>query len=122
MRILVLEDSPERIGEFVNMFGDHSLVIVNTAADAISFLSTSKFDVVFLDHDLGGKVYVDSEEENTGYQVAKMLPVSLNRHTPVIIHSWNGAGAKRMLNALKDHDAQVVYKIFGNFDRSILRP
>lgn len=122
MRLLILEDDPSRVHEFYKMFEDHSLVVVNTAADAISFLSTSKFNAIFLDHDLGGKTYVDSDNENTGYQVAKMLSVSINRHTPVVIHSWNGVGAKRMLNALKDHDAQVVHILFGNFDKGILRP
>jgi len=122
MRLLMLEDDPERVKHFYEMFEDQCLVIVNSADDAISFVTTSKFDAIFLDHDLGGKTYVDSDNKNTGYQVAKVIPQSINSTTPIIIHSWNGVGAKRMQNALKDQDAQVVHILFGNFDKSILRP
>ena len=122
MRILILEDSEERVKQFFLMFGDdHSLVVVNSAADAISLATTSKFSVIFLDHDLGGKTFVDSNEENTGYQVAKILPTSINKTTPIIIHSWNGPGVKRMKRALETHEAQVVDIIFGNFGKDILK-
>lgn len=121
MRILILEDSADRMKEFCVLFGDNNLVIVNSAADAISFATTSKFDFIFLDHDLGGKVYVDSNNENTGYRVAKILPNSINNKTPIVIHSWNGPGVLKMMEALKTHEGQVRQIIFGNFDKNIVR-
>ena len=120
MRILILEDNGDRVKKFFEMFEEYSLVVVNSAADAISFASTSKFDAIFLDHDLGGKVYVNSEDENTGYQVAKMLSVSINHRTPVVIHSWNPDGAKKMKEALRDHNAQVEIVPFETFGSEIL--
>jgi len=121
MRILILEDDSDRVKKFYEMFNDHSLVVVNNSKDAISFVTTFKFNVIFLDHDLGGQVYVDSDNDNTGYQVAKVIPNSINSHTPVVIHSWNVVGAKRMQQVLEHQKAQVVHILFGNFDVGILK-
>ena len=121
MKIMILEDSAERVISFYNMFNNQSLTIVNTAEDAINLVNYIKFDVIFLDHDLGERVYVDSEEKNTGYQVAKILSDSMNSKTPIIIHSWNPIGVKNMKNTLKNHKAQVVDIPFGNFDQNLLK-
>jgi len=119
MKILILEDDGERVRSFYDMFCDDSLVVVNSSLSAIFLIRELKFDVIFLDHDLGGQTYVDSEEQNTGYQVSKIIDDSINKLTPIIIHSWNQIGVKRMKEVLKDHKGQVVSVPFGNFDRNI---
>jgi len=120
-KILILEDDPNRVLKFYEMFEYHSLTITNTSEAAIEIASSHKFDVIFLDHDLDGRVYVNSDEKNTGYQVAKILPSTINKNTPVIIHSWNGVGAKRMMGAMNESGMNSKIIHFGYFDSSIIK-
>lgn len=105
------------------MFVDHDIVVANCAGTAKKILDACEFNIVFLDHDLGGKVYVNSEEENTGYQVAKYIPSTNNNKTKVVIHSWNRCGAQRMLDVLS-YDEKFIGDVkaimFETFDKSIL--
>ena len=55
MRIFILEDDKERIAAFASMFGQHITVFTNNVVLARSILTYSKFDCIFLDHDLEGK-------------------------------------------------------------------
>ena len=97
MNILILEDDPERIRCFKRWFSRHNLTVVNHAQDAIDNLRTKEFSLVFLDHDLDGRVFVPSDEPNTGFQVAvRFGEFSRNFGTNVIIHSMNGPAAQRM--------------------------
>jgi CheY-like chemotaxis protein len=121
MKILILEDDPQRVYVFYGMLAEHDLVVVNSANEAITLINDYKFNRIFLDHDLGGKVYVDSDEENTGYQVAKILPNSNNDSTTVVVHSWNKKGVTNMLSALKDHSGKVIVCPFEDFGKEILR-
>ena len=113
MNILVLEDDPERQNKFRKNFIGHSLIIVDTATEAISLLSTRQWQWLFLDHDLGGKVFVFSGK-GTGYEVACWLEEHPDRIPDrVIIHSFNPAGMKRMAMALKE-----AYIVPGAWDMS----
>jgi CheY-like chemotaxis protein len=96
MDILILDDDLCR-HEFFNMaLIGHIVKSTTTAAETIEELKSNNFDVVFLDHDLGGQQMVESGD-NTGYEVAKWLSEHPNRiPNQVIIHSFNPAGAKNM--------------------------
>jgi len=61
MKILILDDDPNRLYQFcVNLTG-HDTTCVQTAEDCIEKISNNDpFDAIFLDHDLGGKTYVKS--------------------------------------------------------------
>jgi hypothetical protein len=103
-KIFVLEDDPSRIKWFQQKFCMIPLVkIMSMALPAKKELHNQKYDLIFLDHDLDNDVYVDSHEDldaiqwNTGYQVMKGIPLSVNKDTPVIIHSLNTVGAANML-------------------------
>ncbi len=100
MKILILEDDKERQRLFRENLKDHVLTIVETSKLAIKNLTNERWDIAFLDHDLGGKVYVPSGE-NTGYEVAKFLEEN-EKYIPkyVIIHSLNVVGANNMEQAL----------------------
>ena len=100
MKILILEDSGERTKWFSDWFVAEEVIITNNAKVAIALLHSVEFDMVFLDHDLGGQTFIDSDDENCGYQVTKALPSTINRSTHVVIHSHNNAAAKRMVNSL----------------------
>jgi CheY-like chemotaxis protein len=103
-KVLFLDDSKERQTQFANVFKvpDTSVDYVDTADEAMRALKDKVYDVTFLDHDLGGKIFV-KEVEGTGYQVAlfiKKLPPE-RRPYQVIIHTHNPDGARRMYESLK---------------------
>ena len=104
MRILILDDDDSRHTQFKRNFIGYLLTCVHTSQEAIDHLQNNEYDAVFLDHDLGGKVYVDSfGDESTGYTVAKWLSENPSRKPRAIyIHSFNPVGAARMQSILPD--------------------
>lgn len=118
-KILILEDNPERIKWFSEQFITHTLVVVNEARMCMTILKKIKFDQIFLDHDLGGEVYVPfdgpNKKLNTGSYIAEHLSNTQNRGVPVIIHSHNHIAAKHMCDILKsdpEYTGQVIVKPF----------
>jgi len=111
MNILVVEDDPNRIAWFKNKISV-GLDICTTAKDAVARVNSKKYDFIFLDHDLGGRVFVPSEDEETGYTVAKAIAESSNKNTDVIVHSMNPVGAENICRVLP----QALRRPFGTFD------
>lgn len=100
MKILILEDSVTRINKFKTELKKHDLYFfdkVNEAKEAVILLGP--FDYYFLDHDLDGEIYVDSNNKNTGYQFAKFLAQE-GIKAEFIIHSMNVVGVQNMKNEL----------------------
>ena len=102
-KVLFLDDDPARHRRaalrFVNHCTYHS---ATTAEQAIAILDAeSPFDLVMLDHDLGGTQYAPSDEKS-GYQVAKHIAAMPAEKLPtqVIVHSFNPVGAQNMVNVL----------------------
>jgi CheY-like chemotaxis protein len=100
MKVLFLDDDPTRQKAMKAMLP--GITQVYTADGAIKALSAGDYSEIFLDHDLGGKVYVDSKEYNTGMTVAKWL-TKHKQDATIVIHSYNAAGARNMAVALKDY-------------------
>jgi len=98
MKILLIEDSQERINQFKEWF-PCNIDIAEDAKTAIELLKINTYNLFFFDHDLGGLVFVDSKEENTGYTVAKYIAENKIKGN-AIIHSWNPEGAKNIQNIL----------------------
>lgn len=102
MKVLILEDDPIRIKIFDKKLKGHDLYFFTEVADAIEAVKNfGPFDYYFLDHDLGGEIYVDSNKENTGYQFAKFLAES-KATGKMYIHSMNGVGAQNMKAVLPE--------------------
>lgn len=121
MKILVLEDNEERRVFFKKaLFGTETDYVVD-ANSCIEKINTVKYDLLFLDHDLGGKVFVNPHEENTGYQVALALKNSLNKKTPVIIHSWNRPASIKMNYEIGKHAVWIPFG-FINFKQLLKEP
>ncbi len=110
MKVLFLDDDHNRIRKAREYFSEDALFVAETAPQAISILEKeSKFDVVSLDHDLGGKVYCPSDEFS-GYEVANYIagmPVE-RRPYRVVVHTYNPAGADNMMRALKDKVPELL--------------
>jgi CheY-like chemotaxis protein len=85
---------------------------VDTAKDCIEILETEQFDVVFLDHDLGGEVYVSEANTNTGSEVVRWLMLHVMDLNPyIIVHSHNTVAAERMQGNLQRAAFSHVYRI-----------
>jgi len=107
MKILVLEDNIYRIKKFQQELIGHIVDFAATANAAIDFLNDNLYDIIFLDHDLGGKENIDSKEENTGYTVAKFISTTFSVKPIIVIHSCNPIGAKN-INKLLSKDSIIV--------------
>ena len=108
MKLFILEDSQSRITLFNSWYVDHELTMTDDAMEAIEILKRDKFDVIFLDHDLDQRTFVDSSEPNTGYTVAKEIPNTVNVNTQVILHSMNPDGVNNMAAVLKANNPQKI--------------
>ena len=108
MNILILEDDQTRVVSFQKWFKEDDVTVTDSSDKAISLLEETKFDLIMLDHDLGGRHYVASEEYDTGFRVAKAIPDSINKDTRIIIHSHNPIGAQNMKNILKSSNALII--------------
>ena len=99
-KILVLEDSPERIEWFQKNFNKVDFYFCKNVNAAWGLLHIQKFDIIYLDHDLG-------EDAQTGYDFAKILAEEIREkritNNPTIyIHTSNPGGAENMKSVLKD--------------------
>ena len=107
MKILVLDDMEERQKWFADKLPKYvdnpEIFVAKDVDEAIKcFQEINEFDIMFLDHDLGGRIYVDSNDPNTGYQVAKYMVENGIKGKEIIIHTLNYAGAQNMMALLPD--------------------
>jgi len=108
MKIMVLEDSPDRIARFQEALAGHEVTICQDVNVAKEFIKVNKVEYMFLDHDLGGLHHVESTEPNTGYAFVKFLVENkLAQDTSIVIHSMNYPGASNMFALLKRHGYKV---------------
>ncbi len=114
-RILILEDDPSRAARFVEelpLDSGYDVTICTTAKAALEALRLHSFDAIFLDHDLGGEVFVDSAREDTGAEVARWMVTSgLDAHTFVAVHSMNPQGAANITNILVEDGGFYVFLV-----------
>jgi CheY-like chemotaxis protein len=100
LKIFILEDDEFRLKyikeQLKAVFKDYEIISCNNVIEAKHILESSVFDYIFLDHDLGGKQFVDSNDANTGYQVAKFINEKKIKYDKCIIHSLNYPGAMKM--------------------------
>ena len=108
-RILILEDDPLRIAAFKRRFLEirdkhpFELDFVDNAQECIEKLSKIKYVLFFADHDLGGEVYVPTDNKNTGSEVARWIknnPENINKDTIVLVHSYNSQAAITMVEMI----------------------
>lgn len=112
MNILILEDNIDRINKFKELFDNQELFIFDNVKDAYHACVNNEFAVMFLDHDLDNRIWVNSNEENTGYQFIKYLVENNNhqcKNSLIYIHSMNPVGANNMLNLLLDNGYDGIW-------------
>lgn len=96
LKILFLDDDPYRHGQFTKKQPMGIVTTCWTAEECITLLKTNKWDIVWLDHDLG--------EGHTGMVVVDFIVALQQEQRPdvVIIHSSNIVARKEMLLRLQD--------------------
>jgi CheY-like chemotaxis protein len=113
MKVLVLEDNKYRIEKFKQLFSYQELVFVDDIQIAYKLCQTNEFDVLMLDHDLDGRIWVDSNDENTGYQFVKKIVNNIDhkitKQTIIYVHSMNPIGANKMVNLLRDNGYDGIW-------------
>ena len=71
---------------------------------SLMFLKNQTYDLIFLDHDLGGKVYEEINGYNTGSLLARIISEEkiYLHNAKIIVHSLNPDGSKYMVSKIKD--------------------
>lgn len=119
MKVLIIEDNIERQEKFKKLFQNQQVYIFDNIIDAFEACKSIEFNIACLDHDLDHRVWVDSNEENTGYNFLRLI-LNYNNQTNktilkrslIYIHSMNVVGANRMLNLLKDEGYDGIWYPF----------
>lgn len=104
-KVLFLDDDPRRTAEIRERAEEigFDITTVETADDCIAALKSGTFDLVMLDHDLGGETYCDSSRLDCGMEVVRWIKANGGDHGGFIIHTMNEMAAAAMfmeLNAL----------------------
>jgi len=103
--ILFLDDSEDRTNFFLKFFPEACCV---KEADECTNMLLKSWDVVYLDHDLGGKVLVSESESNTGSEVVRWVKNNRPDVKLFIIHSMNFPAVDNMRKNLEDCHYPVV--------------
>ncbi len=103
LKILIIEDSPERQGILKNLFREHAWILANTAKRANTLVSVYDFDIISLDYDLDG--------EERGDVVAEFIKRSRNVNAKVLVHSMNVQGVALIQKHLPNSIAIPISKI-----------
>ncbi|MBI5548922.1 MAG: hypothetical protein HY901_33995 [Deltaproteobacteria bacterium] len=116
MRVLFLDDDAYRHDCFARRLPDEEIRHVHGHDEALTALSTTRFDVVYLDHDLEDFRAVEPSELNkTGLDVARFIAGSVAaelRPAKVVVHSWNESGARQMAEILRTAGIPVLLEPF----------
>lgn len=100
IEILFLDDSIPRQAIFRSEIP--SATIVDTAPKTIQKLEDQNWHFVFLDHDLNGEHYVDSERKDCGMEVVRWIKENKPKIDKIVCHSLNEKARKIMVTELKE--------------------
>lgn len=99
-RVFVLEDEDYRLDFFAERFGIPRTQMFRHPDDLVRAVQAVEGAVlVFLDHDLGLRIWEPYPREITGADAAKAL-AEIGRPGAYLVHSLNLAGAQRMVGHL----------------------
>jgi DNA-binding NarL/FixJ family response regulator len=113
MNILILEDDVYRQEKFKELFKNQEVHIFNRVIDAFKKCQEQTFDILCLDHDLGGKIWQNSNEPDTGYTFVRLLiENNLQKNALIYVHSMNPIGANKMVNYLYDNNYDGIWRPF----------
>lgn len=114
--VLFLDDDFRRTDEFLARMRAQpcTLVTVTTVEECIVRLGERSYDLVLLDHDLGGETFVDSARDDTGMEVVRWLKGNPGDHAGFVVHSMNAVAAAAMYFELSGMGYPVHQAVFGS--------
>ena len=123
IRLLIIEDSEERIGLFRQwMPADIQALFVRSAGRAVRVLELDRGAVyagICLDHDLNEQMLVREEREVNGVEVVRRLVRHISRDVPILVHSMNFGGATSMTRMLMAQGFSVTRIPFKNMHEGV---
>lgn len=119
MRVLIIEDSEERIKKFREHFIGNTVVFTKDVSEAKNLIDKAGWNLICLDHDLNDEDLMTSKVEGTGHEVARYMIENMNeddkKQLTVIIHSYNIGKAKVMEEELQQSGFTVHQIPFDSF-------
>jgi CheY-like chemotaxis protein len=113
MKIFILEDDHGRIFLLRKWLQGQNITQVDSCASFGAFVPP--YDLILLDHDLGGRQLEQNEDD--GAQFAKLIVKKYGTQdrpeTIVIVHSFNPAGAYAIGRAMSEAGYNVILAPFG---------
>lgn len=108
MKVLILEDSIERIKKFKQKLIGHIYTITKDTKECIELLKKEDWDYIFLDHDMGS--IFEKPGEGTGYEVAEWIARHPDKSPRrILLHTANNVGASAMMLVLGRAGIRATY-------------
>lgn len=92
LRVLIVENDPERLKVFADIFRHHAWISVNTVPKAKRYLSAFQFDVIMLDYDL--------EQGQKSSELSALLLQTQPPSTRIFLHAMNSLGREELQSQL----------------------
>lgn len=112
LRLLLVEDNPERIATFTSWVPPTvRLLVANSAGKAIGILQRDRgrvFVAIALDHDLNEQAITSRDLDLSGKDVMKAIALHVSRDTPILVHSMNVSGGPTMAAGLRQAGFEVT--------------
>jgi CheY-like chemotaxis protein len=112
LRILFLDDDIHRHKILASRMIGHTVTYVFDARSCLDKLGEAQYDIVMLDHDLGGPESENQIFENVedGRFVVRWVSANadLFRQTQFVVHSLNFVGRSSMVASLREAGLNVV--------------
>ncbi len=113
-RLLFLDDDPQRAETFL---AEHPQAVwVETVPDCVDRLREN-WDEVHLDHDLGGRQLVGSEEVDSGMEVIRWMCKEPREHLPptrFFVHTHNLVAGLMMVLQMRSSGFSAEFRPFGH--------
>jgi hypothetical protein len=110
LRILFLDDDKRRAADFALQWPEATWV--QTVEECINLLDL-EWDVIWLDHDLGGERWVDSERNDCGMEAVRHIVsdrLDHLRRTIFIVHTHNVRAGQLMRDTLVSAGYDCTYQ------------
>jgi len=105
-KIFILEDNKDRIKWFRKTFKNDYIFVTDNIEEAIRHISKRRFDLIFLDRDL------EKKDQHGEHLAKEMKYQKMALLTPIILHSKNPRGRRRMLRHLIKYKKKVYMMIY----------
>lgn len=102
MKILFIDDSPERRKVFKSNSIGFIVDFAENADSAIELFSKNTYNLIYIDHDLEDSHYDNptDQDKNGAYIAKELLKNENNNNSTIIIHSLNENGRKNIKSIL----------------------